>query len=112
MISRFKNTIKNIINKLFNEGHNPLEAIGISVNDISERIADMKPGDKREIEGIKYDIDFALEFSDVISIEEKQGLEQLKQLKQQLINRTFYNTNKDMIDNKWNKQSEVILTNQ
>lgn len=109
MISRFKNTIKNIINQLFNEGHNPLEAIGISVNDISERIADMKPGDKREIEGIKYDIDFALEFSDVISIEEKQGLEQLKQ---QLINRTFYNTNKDMIDNKWNKESEFILTNQ
>ncbi len=46
-------------------------------------------------------------FFDVIAA--KQGLEQLKQ---QLINKTFYNPNKDRIDNKWNKQSEFILTNQ
>ena len=54
------------------------KAIGISVNDISERIKRLEPGDKKMIDDIKSDINYALEFSEVISTEEKQGLERLK----------------------------------
>ncbi|WP_130806205.1 hypothetical protein [Senegalia massiliensis] len=68
----------NIIKKLFREDHNAINAIGISVNDISNRIEKSSLSDKKELEDIRYDIDFALEFSDVISNEEKEKLEELR----------------------------------
>lgn len=73
-----KSLIKSIVNKLFNEDHDQLRAIGISVYDIAKRVERLEAGSKREIDDIKYEIDYALEFSEVISIEEKQGLERVK----------------------------------
>lgn len=73
-----KSIIKSIVNKLFNEDHDQLGAIGISVYDIAQRIERLEAGSKSEIDDIKYDIDYALEFSEVISNEEKQALERLK----------------------------------
>lgn len=78
MIIKLKELINSIVNKLFIENPNPLESMGISVSDISERVKKIKSGDKRDVENINNDINLALEFSEAISSEEKQELKKLK----------------------------------
>lgn len=78
MIIELKELINSIVNKLFIENPNPLESMGISVSDISERVKKIKSGDKRDVENINNDINLALEFSEAISSEEKQELKKLK----------------------------------